>query len=382
MNANAQTPSQSPGWLTFPVGLTLTLALGVGLPVMGSLTFEIVSPEWRWPDLSFHRLIELLGGLLACALGFLLVRRLEANAQGLYFWVGCGLIGMGILDIFHALVEVGKTFVWFHSTATLWGGLLFMAGWWAKDTSTVHRSQRIPLLIAFASLTFGIIFLTFKDLVPPMVTDGEFTVLAKSLNILGGLGFLVAATQFLQIFKKDNALDDWLFAIHCTLFGSAGLLFEMSTLWDAGWWWWHALRLAAYITGLQCILTFSNPKLSQELPHYLPSAFRNQSHPPQALDTRLTGTWLPMIIVAVTIVGLLIGGMTLYLLQRHMIKKEGETLGIIAVKVSQQLEHAIMEHMRSELNCFLTCLSFNNPILTRCQWHYDLLPIAPKTTWR
>jgi PAS domain S-box-containing protein len=30
----------------------------------------------------------------------------------------------------------------------------------------------------------------------------------------------------------------------------AGLLFELSVLWDAGWWWWHFLRLTAYLLAL------------------------------------------------------------------------------------------------------------------------------------
>ena len=51
-------------------------------------------------------------------------------------------------------------------------------------------------------------------------------------------------------FRSQHVLSDYLFAIHCTLFGAAGVLFEQSQLWDAAWWWWHFLRLMAYSAGL------------------------------------------------------------------------------------------------------------------------------------
>ncbi len=329
--------SQSPRWLTYPVGLALTIVIGLGLPVLGSLAFEFTSPEWRWPDHSYHMLIEVLGGFLAITLGLLVTRYPHSNSPGLYFWVGCGLFGMGILDIFHAMVDVGKAFVWFHSTAIFVGGMLFMAGWWLRDTFPKSGSLTPPFIITIGSLLFGTTFLIFQDLIPPMVIDGEFSVLARGLNILGGVGFLVASTQFLHVFRTHHAVDDWLFAVHCTLFGVAGLLFETSTLWDAGWWWWHLLRLIAYGTGLQCILSFS-----KKIPH----PARTNKAPDQGLlpiNTRITGTWLPLVIMVVSVIGITIGGLTLHLIHKHLIKKEGESLGIIASAISEQIERTIFE---------------------------------------
>ena len=329
--------SQSPRWLTYPVGLALTIIFGLGLPILGSFVLELTVPEWRWPDHSYHMLLEMLGGLLAVTLGLLVIRHPLPNAPGLYFWVGCGLFGMGILDIFHAMADVGKAFVWFHSMATFVGGMLFMAGWWLRNTFPKSGSLMPPIVLTLVSLLFGTTFLYVQDFIPSMMIDGEFSILARGLNILGGVGFIVAATQFLHTFRTHHMVDDWLFAVHCMLFGATGLLFETSTIWDAGWWWWHLLRLIAYGTGLQCILIFSRK---------IPVPAQDNQTPDQDLapiNAHMTGTWLPLIIMMVSIIGITIGGMTLHLIQKHLIQKEGESLGIIASSIRGQIEQSIFE---------------------------------------
>lgn len=83
-----------------------------------------------------------------------------------------------------------------------------------------------------------------------MLEQGKFTPLARGLNIFGGIGFLIASCYFMVRNHATNQWDDFLFSIHCALFGAAGVLFELSQLWDAAWWWWHFLRLMAYSAGL------------------------------------------------------------------------------------------------------------------------------------
>ena len=109
--------------------------LGFGLPIGGSVVASSAFPNWQWADPTFHTFIELIGALLALALGILLLTHDQTKRQSLYFWVGCGLIGMGILDVFHAFVEVGKVFVWFHSTAVFLGGVAFLVGASGQDFS-------------------------------------------------------------------------------------------------------------------------------------------------------------------------------------------------------------------------------------------------------
>ena len=42
------------------------------------------------------------------------------------FWISSALLSMGIIDFFHALAPIGNLFVWLHTLATLFGGVLFL----------------------------------------------------------------------------------------------------------------------------------------------------------------------------------------------------------------------------------------------------------------
>ena len=181
----------------------------------------------------------------------------------------------------------------------------------------------------------------WPNIVPGMVLDGKFTLLASGLNILGGIGFFVAASRFIVVFWENGQVDEWLFGIHCLLFGAAGALFELSSLWDAGWW-WHLLRLAAYGTGLQCVMT-----LSQRAPEFsLNPAAQSvnwKTTPPHQQQKPVIGSWLPLVIMGITGVALVIGGGTLYFVHKHLVRVEGETLAMTAVGLSEQLRQNLIQ---------------------------------------
>ena len=215
------------------------LVAGVGLPVVGSLLVASLAPEWRWDHEPLHAVIEGFGGFIALAVAGLLVNRLRIRGgHSTDAWVAAALAAMGFLDVAHAAVRVGEHFVWFHSLATLTGGVLFaLVAAGRTSRGVAHMGLAVGATAVVASLVLPL---------PAMVVQGEFTAVAKGLNIVGGLGFYVASVVFMRRFRNRGDLDELFFSGHCALFGSAGLLFEWSTLWDGAWWWWHGLRLAAY----------------------------------------------------------------------------------------------------------------------------------------
>jgi len=231
--------------------ILIIIFLGLALPVLGSWISISFFMEWRLVHVPFHSLIEGLGGFIALTLaGLLLAEKNSKPDQLHHVWMACALISMGILDIFHAAVLPGNLFVWLHSTAQFVGGLFFALVWLPKHLTNDSLSARFPLILFVGISALGVLSLNFPEMVPAMVNQGKFSLLAKFLNILGGLGFLIAAVFFIVRFRSHNIRNDYLFAIHCTLFGAAGVLFEQSQLWDAAWWWWHFLRLMAYSAGL------------------------------------------------------------------------------------------------------------------------------------
>ncbi len=108
-----------------------------------------------------------------------------------------------------------------------------------------------------------------------MVRGAAFTPLANAVNLAGGCGFVAATAHFLRRYRQTADADELLFANYCLLFGMAALLVPFSALWDADWWWWHFLRLAAYLIVLAD--TFLLYQRSQVDLHALNLAVRGSS---------------------------------------------------------------------------------------------------------
>ena len=221
----------------------LLLAI-VGLFPLATGYFNLL-PALIWEHHPFHAVVEGFGAfaaiIVACAL--MLLRR-QGDLTAAHSWLIYGLIGMGMLDGFHAATHAGHLFVWLHSLATCVGGILFACVWLPER---LHRDMNFVATagLTFVAVTFvGIVSVAAPDTLPIMKDAAGFTLTAKALNIVGGLGFLAAATFF--VFRRGRTKDSLLFANLSLLFGVAGIIFEQSVLWDANWWLWHLLRMLGY----------------------------------------------------------------------------------------------------------------------------------------
>ena len=244
--------------------LWLSMIFSVLLPMLLGFILGNYISDWRWIHYPFHSMVESVGSLSALTIATVTILMVsDNNLPRYYIWVSCALISMGILDGFHAVLHAGASFVWLHSIATMIGGLTFAAIWSPESWLTAKRQKALIISVISIAILIGLFSIIFPNLLPQMVIQGEFSVLAKILNISGGLGFLIGSSYFIyhQIkSKKTNSNDqrnneDIVFANHCLLFGIAGILFESSVIWDAGWWWWHVLRLIAYLVVLVYFFT-------------------------------------------------------------------------------------------------------------------------------
>ncbi len=241
-----QMPARAPVHLRGEQGPHRILAISAGLPVVGSVAVLALAPDWRGVHEPIHALMEAGGALFALVLIILLhISRhvSQAISDAERSWLSVAILCMGLFDALHALAEPGNTFVWLHSVAVLAGGSL-LCGLWLGPSVRIGPLG-LAMVIALCGAA-GVQALVHPSLVPPMVSHGEFTVLARALNFVGGTGFMAGGYYFFRRWRdqKDHSLQ--LIVGHCILFGTAGFLFELSSIWDAAWWWWHALRLAAY----------------------------------------------------------------------------------------------------------------------------------------
>lgn len=205
--------------------------------------------DWSWPQEPFHATVEMAGGMIALGVAWMLVSLERLRAGTTYnIWIAAALVGMGILDGLHAMVQVGQTFVWLHSTATLVGGLLFVLVWLPPRWQ--YRARWWPWAVMCGALVLGGLSLLVPDAIPEMVANEQFTSWAKGLNIVGGVLLFAAAFRLVRTYLRTKNIDDLLFCLHCSLFGAAAIMFEQSQLWDLPWWGWHLLRLMAYSVAL------------------------------------------------------------------------------------------------------------------------------------
>ncbi len=239
--------------------LLYSLLPGALLPLFAALLLDLTSSDWRLINEPLHALVEAIGSFAALLLAvIILVSRQRNQFASNHLWLASALIGMGILDGFHAVIHPGNTFVWLHSLATLTGGLLLVMVWLPNQVVGIRLNRLLSPLVAFAATLIALLSLAWPQLMPTMIDNGQFTLQAELLNITGGIGF-IAAWVYYTISRTgssgEDRLEQLLLANHCLLFGTAALLFHYSALWDATWWLWHLLRLFAYIALLWFFLS-------------------------------------------------------------------------------------------------------------------------------
>jgi methyl-accepting chemotaxis protein/PAS domain-containing protein len=235
----------------FASGITALILLGGVLPLAGTLFALFFMPDWRWDSLTAHSVDEALGAFAALTLGILLLMHQKGDGDMNHrTWIACGLIVMGIFDALHALPKPGQTFVWLHSLAVLFGGFFFAMVWLPQSAAHAMNRRWAVWTLAVAALLMGVLFLAFPSWVPERGGGGKFTLAARAINIIGGIFFLVATAYLVRLFYNIRRFDELLFASISLLFGISGILFELSELWDASWWFWHLLRLIAYLIAL------------------------------------------------------------------------------------------------------------------------------------
>jgi signal transduction histidine kinase/CheY-like chemotaxis protein len=234
------------GRSTFPVFATLLVSAVV--PVASSLLARRFFAARYWDHQPLHAVVEGMGAFAGLTLaGLLLLLRRYKQERTHHLWIACALLGMGILDGIHASVMPGPAFVWLRSTATLLGGALFVLVWLPPRVARSRAAGLLPAVVFVAATLFGVLSIARADLLPALASRGTFSPVADTLNVVGGCFFLAATVHFLFRYRRDGNFEEVLFANYCLLFGVAALLFPFSVLWDADWWWWHFLRLAAYL---------------------------------------------------------------------------------------------------------------------------------------
>ena len=214
---------------------------------------ENLLPAFRLNHEVLHAVIETLGCMLALGIASFLLMRSGERDNWYSVWLACSILVLGIIDAFHASMMPSNEFVCLRSTAHLVGGICIALIWLPERLTQTRLVKTLPKILAVAAGLFGSISLVFPEILPAVLANGRFTLVAKMLNFTGGIFFLAGVAYFISRFDRNQDSIHVLFAIYCLLFGIAGLTFIFTRLWSAGWWLLHLMRLGAYIVAFKYV---------------------------------------------------------------------------------------------------------------------------------
>jgi signal transduction histidine kinase len=137
---------------------------------------------------------------------------------------------------------------------SLVGGIGFALIWLPPSDHAPRHSYPMAWTATAAALGFGIWALWFSEQVPTMIRDDVFTPTAVAPQSVACMLFLASAVRFSSNYRRSGSAEDSLFASLAFLFALAEVMFVYSTLWDSRWWFWHGIRLTAYLLVLNAMV--------------------------------------------------------------------------------------------------------------------------------
>jgi len=225
----------------------------VGIVAALFLSGTIVRSLWPnriWMNVPLHSTVEALGGLAAILMGLVLLARKAEWGDERLQGVASGLLGMGILEGFHAVSTPEHGFVLLRSAASLLGGVAFSFVWHPPGMIGKRTRELIPYLVTAATVAFGILALAFPHQLPRFTVEDQFAPIALAVNGVAAVLFLTGAAGFWLESGRTGRPEHQLLAALAILFGSAETMFLFSAPWQSEWWVWHFVRLAAYVLAL------------------------------------------------------------------------------------------------------------------------------------
>ena len=222
----------------------------VAAALLSGLLVHFLWPHQISIHVPLHSTVEALGGLAAVLMGLVLLARKaeweDERLQGL----ASGLLGMGILEGFHAASTPDQGFVLLRSAASLLGGVAFSFVWHPPGMIGRRTRDLIPYLVTCGTVAFGLFVVAAPHHLPRFTTQDQFAPVALAVNGFAAVLFLAGAAGFWLEAGRTGRAEHQLLATLGLLFGLAEVMFLFSAPWDSAWWVWHLVRLIAYVLAL------------------------------------------------------------------------------------------------------------------------------------
>ncbi len=228
------------------------------LPLAGGLIcywgMPALDGAWSWHSEALHSTAESIAAFSALTLGILLVLLAQQRKTAHpHLWIATALVAKGTLDLFHAGLGATLPFAWLRTISTLVGGALFAAVWLPARLVGSRRIVLMPVAAAAGAMVLALAAIAFPEFPEDTIPPEALTAITGALNTIGGLLYGAAAVFFLVQYRNRGDMDDLLWLNVSLLFGVCGVMFAPSHYWNYAWWFWHLMRLLAY---LLCLVYF------------------------------------------------------------------------------------------------------------------------------
>ncbi|SCY03510.1 response regulator [Desulfoluna spongiiphila] len=235
-------------------GLATALGLGGAIPLFGTLLIGIRYPDWRLVSLPLHSTLEVAGATLGLVLVALILFSQRSATTTRRLWISLALIAMAVFDLFHSCVPESLAFAWFRSLSVFTGGLFFSLVWFpardiSRSTALVAANATLMAAVAISAMAT-----TWPQSLPSPERAEGIIPLVDIMSLAGGLLTLLAALNFALDYSRTRQREELLFLLLALLFGISGMLFYVTSAWNAGWWFWHLLRFAGYLIAFSLAL--------------------------------------------------------------------------------------------------------------------------------
>ena len=107
-----------------------------------------------------------------------------------------GLLGMGILEGFHAVSSPDHGFVLLRSAASLLGGVAFSFVWHPSGMLGKRTRELVPYLVIGGTVAFGLLVISVPGQLPRFTVQDQFAPMALAVNGVAAVLFLAGAAGF------------------------------------------------------------------------------------------------------------------------------------------------------------------------------------------
>jgi signal transduction histidine kinase len=241
--------------LTF-LAIILLLPLGV-LQIFGNAWSEV-----SWQDTTDIAMLEWTGAFFHVFLFLLLLEQFKATQRLMFVFMGCGFLGMGILNFFYALSLPGSEIaMWTRAFSLLLGSVFFSFSIPSrKKLSSDIPGAIIKFVIPTVLLAALIIWVSssLDQVLPDLLTSkGHTSLFGQLFLVIPCAFFFFTALCWLHEYIKNQQRVDFLFAIVVLVYAQMTLLIRGANTWGIIWWLLHIVILLDVLIACVYMLVLS-----------------------------------------------------------------------------------------------------------------------------